>query len=75
VIGECNGVGAAAARTGCGLIGCGRCRRRRDRGAEREETALRVDVANAVRRLRNVDEDGRIPARGLRERLVSSATA
>jgi hypothetical protein len=60
VIGECNDAGAVNART---LMG--------DRmwdvlqkktAVQKGKTALRVDVANAVRRLWKVDADGRIPA-------------
>jgi hypothetical protein len=38
------------------------CTAKGDRGAEGEDGALRVDVANAVRRLWKVDADGRVPA-------------
>ena len=73
MIGECNGVGAVAARTGWvdrmwEVL-------KKETAVQKGKMALRVDVANAVRRLRKVDDDGWIPARGLREQLGFSATA
>jgi hypothetical protein len=48
---------------------------KKETAVQKGKMALRVDVANAVRRLRKVDDDGWIPARGLREQLGFSATA
>jgi hypothetical protein len=46
-----------------GPIGCGMyCKRRKETAVQKGKTALRVDVANAVRRLWKVGADGRIPA-------------
>ena len=60
MIGECNDVDAVAARTGWAdrmweVL-------KKETAVQKVKTALRVDVANAVRRLWKVDDDGRIPA-------------
>jgi hypothetical protein len=59
VIGECNGAGAVDTRI------CWADRMwdvlQKETAVKKGKTALRVDVANAVRRLRKVDADGRIP--------------
>jgi hypothetical protein len=60
VIGECDGVDAVAARTGWAdrtweVL-------KKETAVQKEKTALRVDVSNAVWRLWKVDDDGRIHA-------------
>jgi hypothetical protein len=73
VIGECNDAGAVDTRI------CWADRMwdvlQKETVVQKGETALRVDVANAVRRLWKVDADMGGSLRGLRERPAHSAPA